>query len=73
MVNLLLNAGQALEGSPQGRIRVDVEQDEALVIISVIDDGPGVPDDLKEVIFDPFYTTKAPVRARAWASQCRER
>ncbi len=60
MVNLLLNAGQALEEEREGRIRVDIEQDEALVIISVIDDGPGVPDDLKEVIFDPFYTTKAP-------------
>ena len=62
LVNLLLNAGHAVSGRSDGRIRVEVAHDEAAVVVSVLDNGTGVPDDLKEVIFDPFYTTKDPGR-----------
>ena len=60
MVNLLLNAGQALAGRSDGRIEVLVEGHEEQVVIEVADNGEGVPDALKEAIFDPFYTTKDP-------------
>jgi signal transduction histidine kinase len=29
------------------------------VVISAIDNGPGIPEDIKEKIFQPFFTTKA--------------
>ncbi len=60
MVNLLLNAGQALADRADGQVRVSVESDQESVRILVSDNGRGVPEGLKEVIFDPFYTTKAP-------------
>ena len=60
LVNLLLNAGQALDGRADGRVEVRTAHDEERVIVTVADNGDGIPDDLKEVIFDPFYTTKAP-------------
>ena len=60
LVNLLLNAGHALSKQNDGRIRIEIEQSESTVVLSVIDNGSGIPDDLKEVIFDPFYTTKDP-------------
>ena len=55
--NLIDNAIDALpEG---GRIRVETEHDSCSAFIRVIDDGPGIPEDIVGHIFEPFYTTKA--------------
>ena len=70
MVNLLLNAGHAdSKRFPIRSVQVQIAQRTTETLhVAVIDNGPGVPDDLKEVIFDPFYTTKGPgARAPAWA------
>jgi signal transduction histidine kinase/ActR/RegA family two-component response regulator len=58
--NLLINARQASpEGSPLVVEAVNVEQEgRALVRISVVDQGPGVPPELREKIFEPFFSTK---------------
>jgi signal transduction histidine kinase len=63
LVNLLVNAAQSsnaplhvvLECSP-GPARANAAP---MVRISVTDDGPGVPESLREAIFDPFFTTHA--------------
>lgn len=57
-LNLLKNAMQALEGCLQGKISINVEQREQ-VIIDIIDNGSGIPTDIQEQIFIPFYTTKS--------------
>ncbi len=56
LVNLLLNAVQAL--NEQGQIRIALTADNAGALICVEDDGPGIADDQKEAVFDPFYSTK---------------
>jgi PAS domain S-box-containing protein len=61
LLNLLVNAGQAVaEG---GRVVVAARlaelDGERAVALEVHDDGPGVPPELRERIFDPFYTTRA--------------
>ncbi len=60
-LNLLLNAVQAVDEG--GRIRVSVEPDPAedppVARLRVGDDGPGVPLEALEKVFDPFYTTRA--------------
>jgi two-component system sensor histidine kinase PilS (NtrC family) len=38
---------------------VDLEQPDATVKLDVIDDGPGVPADLRSQLFEPFFTTAA--------------
>lgn len=60
LLNLVVNASQALEGREgQGLIRVGTRRDGDAVEIRIADNGPGVPDALRERIFDPFFTTKA--------------
>ncbi len=61
LLNVLLNAVQAVDTG--GRIRVtcrpDPDEDPPVARVSVSDDGPGVPEEERERIFDPFYTTRA--------------
>jgi signal transduction histidine kinase len=70
--NLIINAFEALEG--RGSLAIHVEQGvveddhshhgdvatpQRTVIVQIADDGPGVPGDLLDRIFNPFFTTKA--------------
>lgn len=54
--NLLENALDAVPQSGSVLIVVEAEGDQLLV--SVIDDGPGVPEEIRSRVFDPFFTTK---------------
>jgi len=60
VLNLLVNALQALEGHTDARICVETRQQGGEVLIRIEDNGPGIPADLQRQIFDPFFTTKAP-------------
>ena len=50
---------QALEGQEDGKIRMEVDTEKNQLLIRVTDNGPGIPSDLIEDIFVPFFTTKA--------------
>ncbi len=56
LINLVRNAREAL--SKGGCVELTVRSVEDRVAIDVSDDGPGIPDDVRASIFDPFYTTK---------------
>ena len=55
-LNILINAMQAMPGG--GDIEIEVEAADARVNISLSDDGEGIPDEVLEKIWDPFFTTK---------------
>jgi signal transduction histidine kinase len=57
LVNLFLNAAQAMDG--HGRIVVTITRHEDRCTIEVRDTGPGVPAELQDRVFEPFFTTKA--------------
>jgi signal transduction histidine kinase len=56
LLNLVINAIQALPGGGEVRIRVGVEG--ARVHVVVEDDGPGFDDEARRRALEPFYTTK---------------
>ena len=56
--NLLENALDAVDPSGQVTVCAEHVPGPHVVVVSVIDDGPGIPDDIKQRIFDPFFTTK---------------
>lgn len=70
--NLLINAYEALEGrgrieiaarvaatSADGALLPDGHTAVTTVVVDIADDGPGMPPDVAEKIFNPFFTTKA--------------
>ena len=56
LLNLLLNAVEASPGD--SRIEVAVRNGSSVIEIDVVDHGPGIPADVREKIFDPYFTTK---------------
>lgn len=56
--NLLTNAIEAVKDNEAGKIDVIVYVEENWVIMKVVDNGIGIPENLHETIFDPFYTSK---------------
>jgi PAS domain S-box-containing protein len=57
-VNLLSNAGQAIEQGGGSFIEVRTLDSVDGVVACVEDDGPGVPPEIASSIFEPFFTTK---------------
>jgi signal transduction histidine kinase len=56
LLNLILNAIQSMD--KPGTIRVTLEQDDDLAVISVADEGKGIAPENLSQIFRPFFTTK---------------
>jgi len=56
LLNLIINASHAV--GETGSVRLITETKGNEVLITVEDDGCGIPDEVEERIFDPFFTTK---------------
>ena len=59
VTNLVKNANQAIIGNNNPRIFVDVYSSEKNVIVKVTDNGSGISDDNKAMVFEPKFTTKS--------------
>jgi signal transduction histidine kinase len=60
LTNLLRNAVQALDttgGNIEIVLREDADRGRAVILVS--DDGPGIDEEIRENIFEPYFTTKA--------------
>src|SRR2546426_1689133 len=54
--NLLRNAAEAMGG--HGPIEVGVAQDGQGVLVTIADHGPGIPEEQRQRVFEPYFTTK---------------
>jgi signal transduction histidine kinase len=59
VVNLILNALQALDGAPGSRLRLRTEGVPNAVVLTVEDSGPGIPEGSLARLFSSFFTTKS--------------
>jgi signal transduction histidine kinase len=60
-LNLLINAFEAVQDLDveRRRVRLQTSRQDGHIVISVVDQGPGVPEDDMARVFEPFYTTKS--------------
>jgi PAS domain S-box-containing protein len=58
VANVVKNAVEATERSPDATVEVRLARRGASVVIEVTDNGPGVPPEAREKMFLPFFTTK---------------
>ncbi|MBR1630612.1 MAG: ATP-binding protein, partial [Paludibacteraceae bacterium] len=57
--NLIKNALQAVSTQTGGRVKVNISSLAEWVSINVIDNGVGIPEDIRDKIFMPNFTTKS--------------
>ncbi|MFG1345813.1 ATP-binding protein [Xanthobacter autotrophicus DSM 431] len=58
LVNLVGNALDAVKGRAGAFVRVATRREGGRIVLTVEDNGPGLPPEMLERIFDPFFTTK---------------
>jgi signal transduction histidine kinase len=58
LMNLMINAQQAMDGTPGEVTVTTTKAGEDEIEIAVRDDGPGMTEEVRRKIFEPFFTTK---------------
>jgi signal transduction histidine kinase len=56
-LNVMQNGAQAMPDG--GTLRVVLEEQRKYAVLRIADQGPGIPDDIREKIFDLYFTTKS--------------
>lgn len=56
VLNLVANAIDAIEN--EGRIEIATRVEDEMIVLSVTDNGEGIPDEVQSRVFEPFFTTK---------------
>jgi nitrogen fixation/metabolism regulation signal transduction histidine kinase len=60
LINLIRNSAQAIrdQSRPDGKVKISLHRSGDFWVVDVDDDGPGIPAESRERIFDPYVTTK---------------
>lgn len=58
LLNLMINAAEALEGTPKAQVVVRTAREDTDLLLSVRDNGPGIPLEVQQRLCEPFFTTK---------------
>jgi len=57
--NILKNAVQSVPENKNGKIKINISAENEMILVSVKDNGNGIPESMKEKIFVPNFTTKS--------------
>lgn len=58
LMNFMINAMQAMDGN-RGKVGIKTAKiEDGIIEIRVMDNGPGMPEEVRKKIFEPFFTTK---------------
>ncbi len=57
LINLIKNAAESLD-SKNGKVLIDLEEKDSLVVLRICDNGTGIPEENLAKIWEPFFTTK---------------
>jgi signal transduction histidine kinase/membrane protein implicated in regulation of membrane protease activity len=57
--NIVKNATQAIPEDKRGKIEVNLYKEEDKAIIQITDNGAGIPEDMRDKVFSPYFTTKS--------------
>jgi len=57
VLNVIQNGAQAMQEG--GTLEVVLEEDHKSGVLRITDEGPGIPEDIREKIFDLYFTTKS--------------
>ena len=58
LINILINAAEAMRGEGPIEIATAMDEENDRILIKITDEGPGIPPEHLERIFEPFFTNK---------------
>jgi len=58
VLNIVLNAAEAMPKGGEIRFATRVDPSNRMLQVTVADNGPGIPEEIKDKLFEPFFTTK---------------
>jgi signal transduction histidine kinase len=58
LINLILNARDACENKPDSHVSISAQKLRDTVLIKIVDNGKGIPNEILDTIFVPFFSTK---------------
>jgi signal transduction histidine kinase len=56
--NIIDNAIDAMATNGKGTLTINTKKERNSVVVTITDNGPGIPEEISSMIFDPFFTTK---------------
>jgi PAS domain S-box-containing protein len=58
ILNIVLNGAQAMEELGGGELTVHLREEGRMAVLSIVDQGSGIPEAIRDKIFDLYFTTK---------------
>ncbi|NOX87274.1 MAG: GHKL domain-containing protein [Chlorobi bacterium] len=57
--NMIMNAIQSIDKNRDGVVKIVLKEEEQFFVVTIEDNGKGIPDEQKSKIFQPYFTTKS--------------